>query len=91
MPASRLLRPFNPKEYILNDKKIDRIKQEMTIAALNSEVYHLWWHPHNFGSFPEQNMKGLESILVHYSFLKKEYGMQALNMGEVSSLLEGNY
>jgi peptidoglycan/xylan/chitin deacetylase (PgdA/CDA1 family) len=88
MPASRLLRPYNPKEYLLNDLKINRIKNEMTIAAQASDVYHLWWHPHNFGNHPEENMTGLQEIIEHYTFLNSEYGMKSLNMGEVSELIE---
>jgi len=83
LPASRLLRPFRPKELFLNDLKINRIKREMTIAAQNNECYHLWWHPHNFGRYTQQNMSGLVDILNHYQELNNEYGMQSLNMGEI--------
>jgi len=88
LPASRLLRPYNPKESFLNQKKINRIKKEMTIAAKYGEFYHLWWHPHNFGNHSEENMDGLREILTHYSFLQKEYGMESLNMGEIADKLE---
>lgn len=87
LPASRLLRPYNPKELFLNIKKIRRIKAEMTIAAKAQECYHLWWHPHNFGDYPQQNLDGLSEILNHYTFLNKEYGMQSLNMKEIASIL----
>jgi len=88
LPASRLLRPYNPKEIVLNQKKIHRIKNEMSRAAKMGEFYHLWWHPHNFGLFPEENMKGLKEILQHYSELKKKYEMQSLNMGEIATQLQ---
>ncbi len=88
LPASRLLRPYNPKESFLNQRKIKRIKKEMTIAARNNEFYHLWWHPHNFGNHSEENMSGLKEILSHFSFLQKEYGMESLNMGEILEFLQ---
>lgn len=87
LPASRLLRPYNPKEFILNDLKINRIKSEMTRAALQGEVYHLWWHPHNFGNYPEQSMKGLTMILEHFAYCCDRWNMQSLNMGEITSVL----
>lgn len=87
LPASRLLRPFKPKELFLNDLKVRRIKRELEIAAKNNECYHLWWHPHNFGWYPKQNMQGLIEIINHYSYLRKEYNMQSLNMGEIAALL----
>lgn len=83
IPASRLLRPYNPKEYFLNTFKIDRIKTEMTRAARAGEVYHLWWHPHNFGRYPEQSLAGLKEILVHYDRCRKEWGMGSGTMGEI--------
>lgn len=87
IPASRLLRPYRPKELFLNNMKISRIKAEMSRAARKGEVYHLWWHPHNFGHYPEESMKGLKKILDHFSFCKERYGMESLSMGEVADLV----
>lgn len=87
IPASRLLRPYNPKEWILNEFKIRRIKSEMSRAASRGEVYHLWWHPHNFGNYPEQSMHALQDILNHFDYCRKRWKMQSLNMGEIVSLL----
>ncbi len=86
IPASRLLRPYNPKEFFLNTVKIDRIKEEMSRAAERGEVYHLWWHPHNFGSYPEQSMTGLRSILGHYSECRKKWNMSSATMNELTQL-----
>jgi peptidoglycan/xylan/chitin deacetylase (PgdA/CDA1 family) len=86
LPASRLLRPYNPKESFLNSRKINRILSEMTYAAKNGEVYHLWWHPHNFGLHPKESMKGLRQILEHYDYLSEKYGMQSLHMRELAEL-----
>ncbi|HET8860573.1 polysaccharide deacetylase family protein [Marivirga sp.] len=88
LPASRLLRPYNPKESILNQRKINRIQKEMTIAAQNKEYYHLWWHPHNFGNYSQENLAGLKEILNHYSMLKEKFEMQSLNMGEILQKFE---
>ncbi|NMM48036.1 polysaccharide deacetylase family protein [Marinigracilibium pacificum] len=88
LPASRLLRAWSPKEAKLNRFKIDKIKKEMTVAAKYNEVYHLWWHPHNFGHFPDENLRDLKEILEHFKFLKKEYGMTSFTMNETSRLLD---
>ena len=53
IPASRLLRPYR-KGSIFNQTRIDRIKSELELACEQNETYHLWWHPHNFGHFPEE-------------------------------------
>lgn len=91
LPASRLLRPYRKKELFLNKFKIDRIKLEMERAARNSEVYHLWWHPHNFGNFCEENLIDLEAILKHFSYCKAKYQMQSLSMVEISDNFSTNH
>jgi peptidoglycan/xylan/chitin deacetylase (PgdA/CDA1 family) len=88
IPASRLLRPYRASELFLNDLKIARIKSEISHAAKNNEVYHLWWHPHNFGNYPEQNLQGLKKILDHFAGCKKKWNIQSLNMREITSLLQ---
>ncbi len=84
IPASRLLRPHRPKELFLNRLKVKRIVQEMNNAARHGEVYHLWWHPHNFGHYPDQCLEELQVILTHYSQLNKTYGWESLSMGELA-------
>jgi len=84
IPASRLLRPYRPKELLLNQFKVNRILSEMESAARNGEVYHLWWHPHNFGNYPKESMEGLTRILEGYQSLKKKYGMESCTMGELT-------
>lgn len=55
----------------------------MTRAAQRGEVYHLWWHPHNFGNYPHQSMEGLTRILNHYDHLKARHAMQSCTMSEL--------
>ena len=63
--------------------KLRRIKKSMTYAAKTGRIYHLWWHPHNFGINLKDNMSFLIKVLEHYLFLKNKYGMQSLNMNEI--------
>lgn len=87
LPASRFLRPWHPKYNIANKMALRRVLREMQAAAKNNECYHLWWHPENFGDYPEQNMDNLAVILSEYRKLKDKYGMCSLTMGETASLL----
>ncbi len=88
IPASRLLRPYNPKEFFLNDMKISRINAEMERAARKNEIYHLWWHPHNFGSYPRESMAALERIISNFSKCRERYGMKSATMGEVAEMID---
>ena len=84
--ASRLLRSYSSNKF-LNDLKLKRIKSEMTTAAKNNEIYHLWWHPHNFGNNPVENLSDLRQILNHYLVCKEKYGFQTATMNEIGSLI----
>lgn len=83
IPASRFLRP-NRGKAIWERRKLKRVKEEMTQAAKNETVYHLWWHPHNFTFEPELSLIQLEEILKHFQTLKKQYQLTSINMGEIA-------
>lgn len=81
-PASRFLRPQHSIA-LLNSSRLNRIKSEMIQAAKNGEVYHLWWHPHNFGVDVENSIKTLQAIVETFKFCSETYGMQSLTMKEL--------
>jgi peptidoglycan/xylan/chitin deacetylase (PgdA/CDA1 family) len=83
LPASRFLRPFTKKERIIQVRKVNRIKNEMTTAARNGTCYHLWWHPHNFGFSLEQNMGMLIEIIQHFKELEVRFGFESKSMIEM--------
>lgn len=85
IPASMLLRPFSPHLKIVENIRLKRILKSMTYAAKNNQVFHLWWHPHNFGIHQKENFNFLEKILSHYSMLNEKYGFQSINMRNLSS------
>lgn len=85
-PASRLLRPY--ADNFTEKLKVKRIKNEIKFAAKNQQVYHLWWHPHNFGNNSEQNLKMLEDILQYYRKMKEDFGMESCNMAEITKLIK---
>ena len=85
--ASRMLRPYLRSLRHFEPLRLRRIKKEMTRAAKRGEVYHLWWHPHNFGANMNENFSFLEKILLHFEYLENRYGMKALNMKEISKLI----
>ena len=83
--ASRFLRPVEGNS-ILRKLKLNRIKSEMEWAAKNQEIYHLWWHPHNFGDQPEESMNDLKIILDHFSRLQSRYDFQSRSMEELGDI-----
>jgi len=86
IPASRFLRPYNVKLKSLEKYKVKRIKKEMSLAAKDNKLYHLWWHPHNFGVNTKQNLAQLEEILIYFKELQKRYNMKSYTMEEFATL-----
>lgn len=84
IPASRFLRPASTALGMLEPLRLRRITSAMTHAARQNLIYHLWWHPHNFGRHTDANMRMLEGILRHYQALSRQYGMRSMNMGEIA-------
>lgn len=83
IPSSCFLRPYSKKLSFLEGLRVLRIKREMTGAAKRKKIYHLWWHPHNFGQNMEKNFSILIKVLEHYKKLEQRYNMQSLTMDEV--------
>jgi peptidoglycan/xylan/chitin deacetylase (PgdA/CDA1 family) len=83
VPASRFLRPYSPKLKAIGGFKFRRIKRSMEYAAAHGLIYHLWWHPHNFGRYMEENFLFLERILNVYRQLELKQKMESLNMKEI--------
>ncbi len=82
-PASRFLRPQHSFG-LLNTARVHRIKNEIIQAAKNGEVYHIWWHPHNFGIDSDGAMKALGQILQVFQHCRQLYGMESLTMQELA-------
>ena len=62
-----------------------RIKKSMTYAAMHNEVFHLWWHPHNFGINRKENVQNLLTLIEHFQYLKEKNGMRSATMHEIVS------
>jgi peptidoglycan/xylan/chitin deacetylase (PgdA/CDA1 family) len=88
IPSSRFFRPYMARGgRVFEALKLRRIKQGMTEAAKKGLLFHLWWHPHNFGAHMEENLRTFEAVLKHYKELQERYGFQNRTMGEVGQIL----
>ncbi|SOC80319.1 Polysaccharide deacetylase [Salinimicrobium sediminis] len=88
-PASRFLRPYETNS-ILHGLKMKKIFQEMSYAAKHGEIYHLWWHPHNFGESPLESLNDLSTIISHFGKLQRTYGFKSANMHEIYNTFLNN-
>ena len=60
----------------------------METAARTNRTFHLWWHPHNFGAAPAQNLEVLRIILRAYQELNDQFGMESQTMAEAAAEVE---
>jgi len=84
---SYYLRPYNARTRIFEFFKLKRIKNEMTYAAKNNKIFHLWWHPHDFGIDIEKNLTILDKIARHYVKLNKRFNYLSKNMVDLLDII----
>jgi peptidoglycan/xylan/chitin deacetylase (PgdA/CDA1 family) len=87
IPASCFLRPYSNKLSWLEGLRLRRIKNAMTAAAKKGKLFHLWWHPHNFGTNTQKMFGVLEEVLKHYQFLNKQYGFESITMSALAKAI----
>jgi hypothetical protein len=82
--ASRFLRPYTPRLSPLDPLRANRIAGGMRNAARNGQIYHLWWHPHNFGAHIDESIRFLSGILKDFRALRDRLGFQSMSMAEAA-------
>ena len=87
VPATRFLRPWHPASRHFERLKRRRIMTEMRRAARHGGLYHLWWHPHNFGAYPAENLDMLDELLRYAAHLRTRYGMRSWSMADAAHQL----
>lgn len=83
VPASRFMRPYSSRLALLEPLKVRRILRSMEYAAKEKEIFHLWWHPHNFGLHLAESIEQLEKICDKFDGLRLKYGMQSRFVAEL--------
>jgi hypothetical protein len=84
VPATMFLRPVTAPLKALEPLRLTRMKRQMSAAASAGGIYHLWWHPHNFGEHTEANLHFLGQLLDHYHRLRDSVGMRTETMAEAA-------
>jgi peptidoglycan/xylan/chitin deacetylase (PgdA/CDA1 family) len=89
VPASMFLRPWSRRLARIEPLRLRRLCDAMTAAARSDGLFHLWWHPHNFGVNRAENLRFLEAVLQHFARLRGEYGMTSMTMHEFAKTQDG--
>lgn len=84
VPATCFLRPVGNAPRVVNELRLRRIVDGLAQAAARGRIFHLWWHPHNFGRHAAENLAFLRRVLERYRALRDERGMRSLSMVDVA-------
>ncbi len=85
VPASAFLRPWSRRLHRLEPLRHLRLARAMTRAAEEERVFHLWWHPHNFGKHTRENLAFLDGLLDVFEGLRRKHGMESVTMAEAAA------
>ena len=84
--SSRFLAPYSPRLRHFDSLRLDRIIKGIQAAAICRRIFHLVWHPHNFGSHPDENIAFLRQILEAFARLGESHGMRSLTVADVAEI-----
>lgn len=84
VPASRYLRPYAPALRHLEPLLLHRIEADLRTAARRGRLFHLWWHPRDFGLHMRENLAVLRHVLTTFARLRDTHGMQSGSMVEAA-------
>jgi peptidoglycan/xylan/chitin deacetylase (PgdA/CDA1 family) len=87
--SSMFLRPYSTQRKSLESIRLRRIAGGIRAAAEQRGIFHLWWHPHNFGAHTRENLDFLRNVLEVFSECRLTHGMQSLSMAGVASIVSG--
>ncbi len=85
--GSRFLRPWSATPS-LEALRWHRVASSMRAAAVSGAIFHLWWHPHNFGANLQQNLAALTRHLELFAQLRDSYGFASYSMADVAGLTQ---
>src|ERR1700751_2310833 len=83
--SSMFLRPYSAQRKSFESIRLRRIGGGIRAAAEQRGIFHLWWHPHNFGANTKENLDFLRSVLEVFATYRQTHGMRSLSMIEVAA------
>jgi peptidoglycan/xylan/chitin deacetylase (PgdA/CDA1 family) len=86
IPGSFFLWPYSPSKKLLEPLRLRRIAESIRRAAVCGEVFHLWWHPENFGIHIDQNVDFLRKVLESFCYYRDTHGIRSMSMVDAAAV-----
>ena len=64
--------------------ELSEARKRVEQAARTGRIFHLWWHPHNFGAHLRDNLLFLRGILEEVDRRRQRGTIVSLTMAEVA-------
>jgi peptidoglycan/xylan/chitin deacetylase (PgdA/CDA1 family) len=90
IPATAFLRPTSPATRSLHALQQRRVLSALRAAATRGRIAHLWWHPQNFATHPEENVDALQQLLDEVDRLRASDGFRSMSMRDVSDSIQAD-
>jgi peptidoglycan/xylan/chitin deacetylase (PgdA/CDA1 family) len=91
IPATIFLRPWTLATRRTASLRLRRIMHGIGHASSEGGVFHLWWHPHNFGMHTNENLAFLRRILERFRRCRDVEGMRSMTMAEVADFARSRH
>jgi hypothetical protein len=71
------------RKYIPIKSRVKKAKKGIHKAATEKKIFHLWFHPFNIATDPENLLNGLEEIIKEVDALRKKGELSVKTMGQI--------
>lgn len=83
LPSTRYLQPKTPWPRF-ETQRLEWMQAAIADAAKTRRLVHFWWHPHDYGANPDENLSILEALLDTAVRYRDSHGLRSLTMGEAA-------
>ncbi len=91
IPATFFMKPYSPRGKRFEHLRLRRLVQSIRHAAISKEVFHISWHPHNFGLHTDQNIAFLRRLLEAFCRYRDSHGMRSMSMAEAAAVVRDDH
>lgn len=74
-------------KYLPVSFRVSKVMRGINRAVKDKKVFHLWFHPFNLASNPDELLRGLDRIFARVAELKRQGLIDQVMMGEIDQLV----
>jgi hypothetical protein len=83
LPSTRFLQPKTAWPGF-EKRRLRWMQGAIAGAAKWKRIVHFWWHPHDFGAMPDENLAILRALLETAARCRESHGLRSITMSEAA-------